>query len=110
MIPSPLFHAASRLYSIARLADLLAPVHNLVISNVVGAPIPLYLAGAEVVSMYPFGPLMEGTGLNITVVSSDGDMNIGLIVCPDLVDDPAEMVDGIVDGVATLAAAARRHS
>ena len=76
----------------------------------VGAPIPLYLAGAEVVSMYPFGPLMEGTGLNITVVSSDGDMNIGLIVCPDLVDDPAEMVDGIVDGVATLAAAARRHS
>lgn len=103
MIPSPLFHAASRLYSIARLADLLAPVHNLVISNVVGAPIPLYLAGAEVVSMYPFGPLMEGTGLNITVLSGNGRLHIGLIACPELVPHLDELLDAMLDGLTSLA-------
>ncbi len=67
------------------LADHLAPVHNVIVSNVVGSPVPVYLAGAEVVGMYPFGPLMEGTGLNITVLSNAGQMNIGLVACRDLV-------------------------
>lgn len=68
------------------LADRLAPVHNLIVSNVKGSPVPLYMAGARVApAMFPFGPLMEGTGLNITVLSNDGEMNIGLIACPELV-------------------------
>lgn len=110
LVPPPVFHAASRLYSIAGLADRLAPVHNLVVSNVAGVPMPLYMAGAEVVGMFPFGPLMEGTGLNITVVSSNGKMNIGLIVCPELVDRPDELVAGIVGGIEVLASTARRRS
>lgn len=110
LVPSSLFHAASRLYSVAGLADRLAPVHNVVVSNVVGAPIPLYLAGAEVVAMYPFGPLMEGTGLNITVVSSNGEMNIGLIACPDVVEDVDELLAGMLDGVSDLLSAAHNAS
>ena len=30
---------------------------------------PLYAAGARLTAAYPFGPLMEGAGLNITVAS-----------------------------------------
>lgn len=108
LLPASLFHAAARLYSVVGLADRLPPVHNLVVSNVIGAPVPLYLAGAEVVAMYPFGPLMEGTGLNVTVVSSNGQMNIGLITCPDLVDDPDALLEAILGGVSELARAAGR--
>ena len=36
------------------------PLFNLIISNVQGPPIDLYLAGAEVTATYPLGPLMGG--------------------------------------------------
>jgi hypothetical protein len=44
-------------------------VHNLVISNVPGPQLPLYLLGAEIKAMYPLGPIFHGSGLNITVMS-----------------------------------------
>ena len=102
MIPAAMFHLATRLYSQARLADRLAPIHNLVVSNVKGSPIPLYMAGARVVAMFPFGPLMEGTGLNVTVLSNTGEMNIGLIACPDLVPDLQHLLDEMLEGIAVL--------
>lgn len=82
--PPAIFNLASRLYSSANLADRLAPIHNLVISNVPGPPFPLYIAGAQLVGMYPFGPLIEGSGLNISVLSNMGNMDIGVIACPDI--------------------------
>ena len=106
-IPIGMFRLGTRLYSEASLADRLAPVHNLIVSNVVGSPIPLYMAGARVDAMYPFGPLMEGTGLNITVISHDGNMNIGVIACPDLVPNVAELLDAMLEGVDVLLETAR---
>ncbi len=106
-IPTSVFRLGTRLYSEASLADRLAPVHNVIVSNVIGAPIPLYFAGARVEAMYPFGPLMEGTGLNITVVSYDGNMNIGVIACPDLVPNVEELLEAMLAGVDILLEAAR---
>jgi WS/DGAT/MGAT family acyltransferase len=108
LIPASMFHFATRLYSQAGLADRLAPVHNLVVSNVMGSPVPLYLAGARVVAMFPFGPLMEGAGLNITVLSNDGSMNIGLIACPDLVPGLDDLLDEMIAGIAALLKAAEQ--
>ncbi len=105
-IPISMFRLGTRLYSEAALADRLAPVHNLIVSNVIGSPIPLYLAGARVEAMFPFGPLMEGTGLNITVISHGGNMNFGLIGCPDLVPSVADLLDAMFEGVGTLLEAA----
>lgn len=102
MIPAALFHLATRLYSQARLADRLAPVHNLVVSNVMGSPLPLYLAGAKVVAMFPFGPLMEGAGLNVTVLSNSDEMNIGIIACPDLVPNLDRLLDEMLNGITVL--------
>jgi len=68
--------------------------------------VPLFLAGARVIGLFPFGPLLEGTGLNVTILSNMDDMNIGLIACPDLVPDLDFLLDGILDGVDTLLAAA----
>lgn len=106
LVPSSLFHLAARMYSDAGMADRFPPVHNLIVSNVIGSPVPLYMAGAEVIAMYPFGPLMEGTGLNITVLSNNGEMNIGIIACPDLVPELHRLLDGILSGFEVLLDAA----
>ena len=66
---------------------------NLVVSNVMGPPIPLYLAGAQVDTIYPLGPLLPGAGMNITVLSNLDRLDVGVMACPDLVDDVWELVD-----------------
>jgi hypothetical protein len=107
LIPATLFQLTTRLYSASGLADRLAPVHNLIVSNVKGSPVPLYMAGARVTAMFPFGPLMEGTGLNVTVLSNNGEMNIGLIACPELVPSLDELLDEMIAGIAVLLEASR---
>lgn len=52
---------------------------DFVTSNVPGAPIPIYLAGAELQRMYAFGPL-SGTAANITLLSHCGNCCIGVNV------------------------------
>jgi WS/DGAT/MGAT family acyltransferase len=81
------FGLASRLYSAMNLADAHRPIHNLVVSNVPGPPFPLYLAGAELVAAYPMGPIMDGAGLNITVLSYRNHIDIGFLADAELVPD-----------------------
>jgi WS/DGAT/MGAT family acyltransferase len=87
------FAMASRLYSSLKVADRHRPVHNVVISNVPGPPFPLYLAGSELVAAYPMGPLMDGAGLNITVLSYKDSIDIGFMVDPELIVDVWELAD-----------------
>jgi len=61
------------------------PVHNLVISNVPGPQVPLYFLGCQVNAMYPLGPIFYGTGLNITVMSLTGKLDVGINSCWELV-------------------------
>ena len=67
------------------------PIHNVVISNVPGPPFPLYYAGAQLEYTLPMGPVMEGAGLNITVMSSNGQMHVGLIACREAMPDIATL-------------------
>jgi diacylglycerol O-acyltransferase / wax synthase len=72
------FAAAARLYTRMKLADRHRPVANLVISNVPGPDFPLYLGGGELLAMFPLGPVMDGMGLNITIMSYRGVLYWGL--------------------------------
>lgn len=86
----------ARLYSLARFAHCrLPPIFNLLVSNVPGSPAPLYLAGARLLAMYPFGPVLDAVGLNITVLSYEDAVHVGLVSCPELVPDPWAVLDGI---------------
>jgi diacylglycerol O-acyltransferase len=58
--------------------------------------------------MYPLGPLFHGSGLNITVMSLNGTLDVGLISCPELVPDLWEMADDFAVALADLVAAAVR--
>jgi diacylglycerol O-acyltransferase / wax synthase len=79
------FTLGARLYSRMRLADLHRPIANLVISNVPGPDFPLYLAGAELKAGFPLGPVMDGMGLNITIMSYRGVLYWGIIACPETI-------------------------
>jgi diacylglycerol O-acyltransferase len=69
------------------------PVHNLIISNVPGPQATLYFLGCEVEAMYPLGPLFHGCGLNITAMSLNGKLNVGVLSCPELLPDPWRLAD-----------------
>jgi diacylglycerol O-acyltransferase / wax synthase len=73
-----MFAAAARLYTGMKLADRHRPVANLVVSNVPGPDFPLYLGGSQLLGMFPLGPVMDGMGLNITIMSYLGVLYWGL--------------------------------
>ena len=87
------FGLAVRMVSSLKLADSGPVIHNLVISNVPGPPVPLYFMGARIEGLYPLGPVFHGAGLNITVMSSDGKIHVGAIACRELVPEPWRLVE-----------------
>jgi len=68
---------------------------NAVVRNVRATPVPLYVGGARIESMYPLSILAPTQGLHITVVSYCGRIDVGFTVDPDLVPDPWRLADGI---------------
>jgi diacylglycerol O-acyltransferase / wax synthase len=86
------FGLAVRAYAGLKLPEKHPVVHNLVISNVPGPPVPLYFMGARIDGLYPLGPVFHGAGLNITVISNNGQMHVGIIACRDSVADVDDLV------------------
>jgi diacylglycerol O-acyltransferase / wax synthase len=91
---------AKRVY--ARLTQF-RPMYNVVVSNVPGPP-ARYFLGAEVSALYVFGPVMHGSGLNVSLWSVNGRLHLGLISCPELVPDPCGLADGFAAGLNELLA------
>jgi diacylglycerol O-acyltransferase len=85
----------SRLWARGRVAERLPPLANLAISNVPGAPVPLYLAGARVAHYYPVSIVTHGLALNITVQSYAGMLEFGITACRDAVPRPELLARGI---------------
>jgi diacylglycerol O-acyltransferase / wax synthase len=100
------FGVAMRLYASSRLAGAV-PVHNLVVSNVPGPQLPLYFLGSEVKAMYPIGPIFHGSGLNITVMSLNGKLDVGIASCPELLPDLWDLADDFADALQELLDATR---
>jgi hypothetical protein len=80
-----------------------------VISNVPGPPMPIYFLGARITGFYPFGPVFDGAGLNITLISNDGHLDVGLIACRELVPDVWDLADDLPIALAELLTEARRR-
>lgn len=93
---------AARLYSRMKWADAHRPIFNVTISNVPGPPFPLYSAGARLLANYPVGPIMDGSGLNMTVMSYLDQLDFGLLACPDVLDDVWGLADGLHSALAEL--------
>lgn len=87
------FGLAVRMVSGLRLAERGPVIHNLVLSNVPGPPVPLYFLGARVDALYPFGPIFHGAGLNVTVMSNNGVVHVGLIACRESMPNAWELAE-----------------
>ena len=92
-------------YSGRNLADRHPPAINLMVSNLPGPPFPLYLAGAELCHAYPMGPIMEGAGCNITMMSYRDSIDVGIIAAANLLPDPDQLARRIPAALAELAEA-----
>jgi len=86
------FGLAVRAYAGLKLPEKHPVVHNLVISNVPGPPVPLYFMGARIDGLYPLGPVFHGAGLNITVMSNNGQVHVGIIACRESMSDVDDLV------------------
>jgi diacylglycerol O-acyltransferase / wax synthase len=100
------FSAAARLYTSMKLADRHPVVHNLVVSNVPGPPFPLYFAGSRLVALNPLGPLFDGAGLNVTVLSYMDDVGFGFIACRELMPRLWDLAAAVDEATAELKKAA----
>jgi diacylglycerol O-acyltransferase len=81
------------------------PPLNLVISNVPGPREPLYIAGARLESHYPVSAVVDGVGLNMTVMSYLDHMDFGIVADRDQIADTWPLLHAVRRAVDELAAA-----
>lgn len=65
---------------------------NVVVSNLPGSPVQLFTAGAPIERMYPIGPLVEGNGLNITLLSYLDSLGFSVVGDREQVPDLDDLV------------------
>jgi len=90
---------AARLIGTARL-------YNLIVTNVPGPAIPLYLAGSKLREVYPYLPLFEQQGLGIALLSYAGRLHVGIVADWNLSAFLADLEDRLDDAFADLVATA----
>jgi hypothetical protein len=99
-IPPAVFARAARLQM--SLAAVRTPIWNLVISNVPGPQFPLYLAGARLDANYPVSVIADGLGLNITVMSYCGHVDIGIVADREQMPDVWKLIGWMEDSLREL--------
>jgi diacylglycerol O-acyltransferase / wax synthase len=79
------------LFGRSKLANNMAPLANLVISNVPGPNVALYMAGAKMLTYFPVSIVTHSLALNVTVQSYNGSLDFGLIACRKAIPDLPEL-------------------
>ncbi len=109
VLPQALHGLASR--TLLRAITVGGPPFNLFISNVPGPQVPLYTAGARVSGSYPVSVVSDtGGGINITVMSYDGHLDFGIIVCREMVPDVWDVARHLHEATAELVGLARSRA
>jgi len=92
----------SRLWARGRISERLPALANLIISNVPGPPIDLYLAGARLLHYYPVSIVIHGLAVNVTVQSYSGHLEFGVITAKDVVARPDTIARAFERGLLAL--------
>jgi hypothetical protein len=83
---------------------------NLVVSNVPGPQVPLYIAGARLLAEYPIMPISENMGLSIAVTSLAGTMAFGITSDWDTLPDIEVLAEGMHEAIQELRKAAEQEA
>ncbi len=103
-------YAAPTLLGLAARAAHGQPFANLIVTNIPGPQIPLYLLGAQMLEVYPIVPLSRNLTLNVAVLSYCGQLHFGLIGDGASAHDLEVLAGGIEDAFAELLALAELES
>lgn len=79
---------------------------NLTISNVAGPRERGHLEEATVSEIYSVGPVVAGSGINVTVWSYVDQLAVSVLTGDSTLVDPHELTDGIIDAFPELRRAA----
>lgn len=88
---------------ITRLARQQSQTIDFATSNVKGSPVPVYLSGAQLLELYPVGPL-GGVAFNLTLMSYMGSLDFALNIDTRAVADPELLTRSLERAVAELIA------
>lgn len=105
LIPPLLFGTVASVAMRLMDSGQVAPPVNLTISNVPGPPVRVTSFGRTVAAQYPASLIFGGVGLNVTVVSYDDQLEIGMVGDGELIPDLHELVDDVREEFAALHAA-----
>ena len=100
LAPPTILAQASRLNFSTRL-------FNLLVTNVPGPQVPLYVLGRRLVDVFPIAFLPRNHALAIAIMSYDGGIDYGLLGDYDALPDIDLIAEGIEDGLGELLLAAR---
>jgi hypothetical protein len=75
---------------------------NLVVTNVPGPQLPLYLDGARMLASYPVIPLARGQALSVGMTSYDGGVYYGFNADRDSMPDLDVLAQCVVDALAEM--------
>ena len=103
--PALFMALGAQLYTRLGLSSYMRPVFNTVVTNVPGPPVPIYSAGAKLVSMHGLLCLTDGLGLGHVVQSYVGQASIGFTACRKMMPDPEFYAQCLEDSFAELMAA-----
>ena len=78
---------------------------DFVTSNVPGPRFPVYVSGAKILAMIPFGPA-SGAAANVTLFSYDGHVHVGINCDQAAVPDSERLTECLEAGVDEVLAAA----
>jgi WS/DGAT/MGAT family acyltransferase len=106
--PPSVLGTASRVAARARLMDRVGLPFNVVISNVPGPQFPLYTSGARMEGIYPISAIVDGVGLNMTLMSYNGNLDFGLVADREMVPDIWALIDYLGEELETLEKLAAR--
>ena len=84
---------------------LVLPRMSIVVSNVRGPDVPLFMAGARLVNYAPVSIPFDGIGLNVTGFSYNGMLWICAVACRDRMPDPDFFAECLRENFAALEAA-----
>jgi WS/DGAT/MGAT family acyltransferase len=101
--PPTLLAQASRINFSTRL-------FNLIVTNVPGPQIPLYVLGRELEDVFPIAFLPENHALAVAIMSYNGGVGFGLLADYDAMDDVELIAEGIEASTAELLREAERSA
>jgi hypothetical protein len=106
LAPPTILAQASRLNFSTRL-------FNLIVTNVPGPQLPLYVLGRELLDLFPVAFLPENQALAVAIMSYNGRLDFGLLGdydgMPDIEDVASDLDESLAELVAAAGPAPRRR-